>query len=61
MTTTTLLVHEVNLAHDKGHVFTEATMMKMQADRKKNLRADRLDNDFSWGEALLSCFGNHHL
>ncbi|QNI56169.1 nif11-like leader peptide domain protein [Synechococcus sp. BIOS-E4-1] len=61
MTTTKLPVHEVNLAQDKGHVFTEAIMMKMQAEKRRNLRADRLDNDFSWGEALLSCFGNHHL
>ncbi|WP_114994561.1 Nif11-like leader peptide family natural product precursor [Synechococcus sp. UW179A] len=61
MTTTTLPVHEVNLAQDRGQVFTEATMMKMQADQKKNLKADRLDHNDGWGEALLSCFGTHHL
>ena len=60
MTTTKLPVHAVNLAQDKGHVFTEATMMKMQADRRRMLRDDRSDHDFAWGEALLSCFGNHH-
>ena len=52
-------MHVVNLAKEKGHVFTQATMMKMQAEKMKHLHDDHLNNASSWGEALLICFGNH--
>ena len=52
-------MHVVNLAREKGHVFTQATMMKMQAEKMKHLHDDHLNKASSWGEALLICFGNH--
>ena len=59
MTTASLPMHSVNLAQDKGHVFTEAIMMKMLADRNQRLHAHPAHNRFGWDEALLTCFGNH--
>ena len=50
-------MHVVNLAKEKGHVFTQATMMKMQAEKMKQLHDDHINDVSSWGEALLICFG----
>ena len=52
-------MHVVNLAKEKGHVFTQADMMKMQAEKMKHLHDDHINDASSWGEALLICFGNH--
>ena len=52
-------MHVVNLAKEKGHVFTQATMMKMQAEKMKQLHDDHINDASSWGEALLICFGEH--
>ena len=52
--------HVVNLASEKGHVFNQATLMKMQAEKMKHLHDDHLNNASSWGEALLLCFGAHN-
>jgi len=52
-------MHVVNLAKEKGHVFTQATMMKMQAEKLKDLHDDHINSASSWGEALLICFGEH--
>ena len=52
-------MHVVNLAKEKGHVFTQATMMKMQAEKMKHLHDDHINDASSWGEALLICFGEH--
>ena len=52
-------MHVVNLAKEKGHVFTQATMMKMQAEKMKQLHDDHINDVSSWGEALLICFGEH--
>ena len=49
--------HVVDLAKEKGHEFTQATMMKMQAEKMQHLRNDHLNKATSWGEALLRCFG----
>ncbi len=51
--------HVVDLASEKGHEFTQATLMKMQADKMKHLHDDHLNGATSWGEALLLCFGGH--
>ena len=40
--------------------FTQATLMKMQADKIKHLHDDHLNGATSWGEALLLCFGYHN-
>ena len=52
--------HVVNLASEQGHVFNQATLMKMQAEKTKHLHDDHLNNVSSWGEALLLCFGAHN-
>ncbi len=52
-------MHVVNLAKEKGHVFSQATMMKMQAEKMKELHDDHINDASSWGEALLICFGEH--
>ena len=52
--------HIVNLASEQGHVFNQATLMKMQAEKTKHLHDDHLNNASSWGEALLLCFGAHN-
>ncbi len=52
-------MHVVNLAKGKGHVFTQATMTKMQAEKMKHLNDDHINDASSWGEALLICFGEH--
>ena len=52
-------MHVVNLAKENGHVFTQATMMKIQAEKMKQLHDDHINEASSWGEALLICFGNH--
>lgn len=52
-------MHVVDLAKEKGHVFTQATMMKMQAEKMKHLHDDHINGVSSWGEALLLCFGTH--
>ena len=52
--------HVVNLASEQGHVFNQATLMKMQAEKTKHLNDDHLNNASSWGEALLLCFGAHN-
>ena len=52
-------MHVVNLAKENGHVFTQATMMKMQAEKMKQLHDDHINDASSWGEALLICFGEH--
>ncbi|MDP7994112.1 MAG: Nif11-like leader peptide family natural product precursor [Synechococcus sp. SP2 MAG] len=52
--------HVVNLASEQGHVFNQATLMKMQAEKTKHLHDDHLNNASSWGEALLLCFGAHN-
>ena len=52
--------HVVNLASEKGHVFNQDTLMKMQAEKMKHLHDDHLNNASSWGEALLLCFGAHN-
>ena len=51
--------HVVDLAKEQGHEFTQATMMKMQAEKMKHLHDDHLNKASSWGEALLLCFGGH--
>lgn len=51
--------HVVDLASEKGHEFTQATLMKMQAEKMKHLHDDHLNGASSWGEALLLCFGGH--
>lgn len=51
--------HVVDLASEKGHEFTQATLMKMQADKMKHLHDDHLNGATSWGDALLLCFGGH--
>ena len=52
--------HVVNLATEKGHVFNQATFMKMQAEKTKHLHDDHLNEASSWGEELLLCFGAHN-
>ena len=52
-------MHVVNLAKGKGHVFTQATMRKMQAEKMKHLHDDHINDASTWGEALLICFGEH--
>ena len=52
--------HVVNLASEQGHMFNQATLMKMQAEKTKHLHDDHLNNASSWGEALLLCFGAHN-
>ena len=52
--------HVVNLASEQGHVFNQATLMKMQAEKTKHLHDDHLNNASSWGDALLLCFGAHN-
>ena len=52
--------HVVNLASEQGHVFNQATLMKMQAEKTKHLHDDYLNNASGWGEALLLCFGAHN-
>ena len=52
--------HVVNLASEQGHVFNQATLMKMQAEKTKHLHDDHLNNASSWGEALLLSFGAHN-
>jgi len=59
MDTDTLTVHVVNLAQQKGQVFTETAMMKVLADRQQHLVADRSSDRFNCSEAFLICFGNH--
>ena len=59
MTTAPPPMHAVNLALDKGHEFTEETMMKMLADRNQHFPACPINNRFGWEEALMTCFGNH--
>ena len=51
--------HVVDLASEKGHVFNQATLMKMQAEKTQHLHDDHLNEASSWGEALLLCFGAH--
>jgi predicted ribosomally synthesized peptide with nif11-like leader len=51
--------HVVDLASEKGHEFTQATLMKMQAEKMKHVHDDHLNGASSWGEALLLCFGGH--
>ena len=51
--------HVVDLASTKGHAFTQATLMKMQAEKMQHLHDDHLNGASSWGEALLLCFGAH--
>jgi predicted ribosomally synthesized peptide with nif11-like leader len=51
--------HVVDLASEKGHEFTQATLMKMQADKMKHVYDDHFNGASSWGEALLLCFGGH--
>ncbi len=51
--------HVVDLAKTQGHEFTQATMMRMQAERMQHLHDDHINDASSWGEALLLCFGNH--
>jgi hypothetical protein len=50
----------VDLASEKGHVFNQATLMKMQAEKTQHLHDDHLNEASSWGEALLLCFGAHN-
>ena len=50
----------VNLASEQGHVFNQATLMKMQAEKTQHLLDDHLNKASSWGEALLLCFGAHN-
>ena len=52
-------MHAVNLSKGKGHVFTQATMRKMQAENMKHLNDDHINDASTWGEALLICFGEH--
>ena len=52
--------HVVNLASEQGHVFNQATLMKMQVEKSKHLHDDHLNNASSWGEGLLLCFGAHN-
>ena len=52
-------MHVVNLAKGKGHVFIQATMTKMQAEKMKRLNDDHINDASTWGEALLICFGEH--
>ena len=51
----TLPVHVVNLAQQKGQVFTETAMMKVLADRQQHLVADRSSDRFNWAETFLIC------
>ena len=51
--------HVVDLAKEQGHEFTQATMMRMQAERMQQLHDDHINDASSWGEALLLCFGKH--
>ena len=51
--------HVVDLATEKGHVFTQATLMKLQAEKIKHVHDDQLNKANSWGEALLECFAAH--
>lgn len=51
--------HVVDLASQKGHIFDQATLMKLQAEKIKHVKDDHLNNATSWGEALLACFGTH--
>ena len=51
--------HMVDLASSQGHTFTQATLMKMQADKIKHLHDDHQNGASSWGEALPLCFGAH--
>ncbi|WP_244276825.1 Nif11-like leader peptide family natural product precursor [Synechococcus sp. GEYO] len=50
-------MHVVNLAKRKGHFLTQATIMKMQAEKMKHLHDDHINDASTWGEALLICFG----
>ena len=59
MRTATLPMHTVNPAQEKGHEFTEETMMKMPADRNQRLHAGPVHKRFDWEQALLTCFVNH--
>ncbi|WP_231856478.1 Nif11-like leader peptide family natural product precursor [Synechococcus sp. MIT S9508] len=52
-------MHLVNMAKEKGLVLTQATMMKMQAEKMKHLHDDHINDASTWGEALLICFGEH--
>ena len=47
----------VDLAKKQGHEFTQAAMMRMQAEKMQHLHDDHLNKATSWGEALLRCFG----
>lgn len=47
----------VDLAKKQSHEFTQAAMMKMQAEKMQHLHDDHLNKATSWGEALLLCFG----
>ena len=47
-------MHVVNLAKEKGHVFTQATMMKMQAEKMKQLHDDHINDVSSWGCLLYT-------
>ncbi len=49
--------HVVDLAKKQSHEFTQAAMMKMQAEKMQHLHDDHLNKATSWGEALLLCFG----
>ena len=49
--------HVVNLASEQGHVFNQATLMKMQAEKTKHLHGDHLNNASSRTEELMPCFG----
>jgi predicted ribosomally synthesized peptide with nif11-like leader len=51
--------HVVDLASEKGHEFTQATLMTMQAEKMKHVHDDHLNGASSWGEALLLCFSGH--
>ena len=51
--------HVVDLASSQCHIFTQATLMKMQADKIKHLHDDHQNGASSWGEALPLCFGAH--
>jgi predicted ribosomally synthesized peptide with nif11-like leader len=51
--------HVVDLASEKGHEFTQATLMKMQAEKMKHVHDDHLNGASSWGEAMLLCFSGH--
>ncbi|MFL0792799.1 MAG: Nif11-like leader peptide family natural product precursor [Prochlorococcus sp.] len=51
--------HVIDLATEKGHVFSQATLMKLQAEKIQHVHDDHLNKASSWGEALLVCFGAH--